>query len=38
MQFDEYQRRLAALKYGKRLPSAIYVFRAADSDFGIELN
>ena len=38
MQFEEYQRHLAVLKYGKRLPSAIYVFRQADTDFGRELN
>lgn len=38
MQFEEYQRHLATLKYGKRLPSAIYVFRQADTDFGRELN
>jgi len=38
VQFEEYQRHLAALKYGKRLPSAIYVFRQVDTDFGRELN
>jgi hypothetical protein len=38
VQFEEYQRHLAALKHGKRLPGAVYVFRAADSDFGQELN
>jgi len=38
VQFEEYQRHLAALKYGKRLPTAIYVFRQADTDFGRELN
>jgi len=38
VQFEEYQRHLAALKYGKRLPSAIYFFRQADTDFGRELN
>jgi len=38
VQFEEYQRHLTALKYGKRLPSAVYVFRQADSDFGRELN
>ncbi len=38
MQFSDYQKHLSALKYGKRLPSAIYVFREADSDFGQELN
>jgi hypothetical protein len=38
VQFEEYQRHLTALKYGKRLPGAVYVFRAADSDFGRELN
>ena len=29
---------MSALKHGKRLPSAIYVFREANSDFGRELN
>jgi hypothetical protein len=38
VQIEEYQRHLAALKYGKRLPTAIYVFREANSDFGRELN
>jgi hypothetical protein len=38
VQFEEYQRHLANLKYGKRLPGAIYVFKEADSDFGKELN
>lgn len=38
MQFEEYQQHLAALKYGKRLPSAIYVFRQTDTDFGPKLN
>lgn len=38
MQFEEYKQHLAALKYGKRLPTAIYVFRQADTDFGRELN
>lgn len=38
MQFEEYQQHLAALKYGKRLPTAIYVFRQADTDFGPKLN
>ena len=38
MQFEEYQRHLAALKHGKRLPGAVYVFRTTDSDFGRELN
>jgi hypothetical protein len=38
VQFEEYQRHLAALKYGKRLPTAIYVFRQADTDFGPKLN
>lgn len=38
MQIEEYQRHLAALKYGKRLPTAVYVFREADTDFGPKLN
>lgn len=38
MQFEDYQCHLTALKYGKRLPTAIYVFRQADTDFGRELN
>lgn len=38
MQFSDYQKHLSVLKYGKRLPSAIYVFREADTDFGQELN
>jgi hypothetical protein len=38
VQFEEYKQHLAALKYGKRLPTAIYVFRQADTDFGRELN
>ena len=38
MQFEEYQRHLATLKYGKRLPTAIYVFRQTDTDFGPKLN
>ena len=38
MQFEEYQRHLAALKQGKRLPTAVYVFREADTDFGRQLN
>jgi len=38
VQFEDYQCHLTALKYGKRLPTAIYVFRQADTDFGRELN
>ncbi len=38
MQIEEYERHLAALKHGKRLPTAVYVFREADTDFGRELN
>jgi hypothetical protein len=38
VQFEEYKQHLAALKYGKRLPTAIYVFRQAETDFGRELN
>jgi hypothetical protein len=38
VQFEEYQRHLAALAYGKRLPTAIYVFRESGTDFGKELN
>lgn len=38
MQIAEYQQHLAALKHGKRLPTAIYVFRQPDTDFGRELN
>jgi DNA phosphorothioation-associated putative methyltransferase len=38
VQFEEYQRHLASLKYGKRLPAAIYIFRQTDTDFGRELN
>jgi hypothetical protein len=38
VQFLDYQKHLSALKYGKRLPSAIYVFREPDSDYGQELN
>jgi len=34
----DYQRHIAALKYGKRLPTAVYVLRDAASDFGQELN
>lgn len=38
MQFAEYQQHLAALKYGKRLPTAIYVFRHTDTGFGSKLD
>jgi hypothetical protein len=34
----DYQRHIAALTYGKRLPTAVYVFRDAASDFGQDLN
>jgi hypothetical protein len=34
----DYQRHIAALRFGKRLPTAVYVFRDAASDFGQELN
>jgi hypothetical protein len=36
--FQDYQRHLAALPYGKRLPGAVYVFREGSADFGNELN
>jgi hypothetical protein len=38
VQFSDYQKHVSALKYGKRLPSVVYVFRETDSDFGKELN
>lgn len=38
MHFQDYQRHLAALPYGKRLPGAVYVFREVGADFGNELN
>ena len=38
MQFQDYQRHLSALTYGKRLPTAIYVFRESGSDYGQALN
>ncbi|MBI4661223.1 MAG: DNA phosphorothioation-associated putative methyltransferase [Verrucomicrobia bacterium] len=38
MQLQEYQRLLSALPYGKRLPTAIYVYREESSDFGPGLN
>ncbi len=38
VQLQEYQQHLAALPYGKRLPTAVYVYREPDSDYGPELN
>jgi len=38
VQLEDYQRHLAALPYGKRLPTAVYVLREASSDYGPELN
>ena len=38
VQFEEYQQRLSALKYGKRLPGAIYILREFGSALDLELN
>lgn len=38
VQLQEYQRQLELLGFGKRLPTALYVYREAGSDFGVELN
>jgi len=38
MTLIEYKAQLGNIPYGKQLPSAIYVYREADSDFGHELN
>lgn len=38
MQFEEYRHALAALQFGKRLPTAIYVFRDGTTDLGPRLN
>lgn len=37
MTLNEYKASVAALQFGKRLPNAVYVFRATESDFGTEL-
>ena len=38
MTLIEYKAQLGNIPYGKQLPSAIYVYREADSDFGHKLN
>jgi hypothetical protein len=38
VRIQEYQRHLATLTFGKRLPTAIYVYWGAGADFGKELN
>ena len=38
MTFDEYRAFVEALPYGKRLPTAIYVYRAVDCQFGDEMD
>jgi hypothetical protein len=38
MQVQEYQQHLTALSYGKRLPTAVYVYREKGSGYGPELN
>jgi hypothetical protein len=38
VQFEDYQRHLASLKFGKRFPTTIYAFRQAETDFGPKLN
>jgi hypothetical protein len=38
MDFDEYQHHVDAIPYGKRLPSALYVYRDETSTFGTPLD
>jgi len=38
MEFAEYKNCLEAIPYGKRLPSALYVFRAEGCGFGCHLD
>lgn len=38
MRLQEYQHNLASLAFGKRLPTAVYVYWDAKADFGKELN
>ncbi len=38
MNLSEYQNELRQLTFGKRLPTAVYVYREAGSDYGPELN
>ena len=38
MNLAEYRQHVEAVPYGKRLPSALYVFRAADASLGEELD
>ena len=38
MDLAKYQQALRQLAFGKRLPTALYVYRDASSDYGQELN
>jgi hypothetical protein len=38
VRLEAYQKLVEALPYGKRLPTAVYVYREEGSDFGAELN
>src|SRR5690242_4162142 len=38
MYLVQYSAAVARIPYGKRLPSSLYVYRSAESDFGAELN
>jgi hypothetical protein len=38
MRLEEYQRLVSAMPYGKRLPTAVYVYRNEGADLGVELN